>query len=295
MKVTTTTDSSPPLNIDQQETVTVRLVLVPASVENRHGKVVRGLGESDFRLWEDSVRQNIEFVSVENGQPVSLAFLLDVSGSMRQLGKIEEAKQAIRELIRSLRTGDSFALIGFADEQVSWITEFTSDRRRFLERLEVQEGYGQTALNDAVAAAPGLVNERAVGRKAIILITDGVDNASVLTTSQAIGMARRVNVPIYAIGFTSLREELRPRDESQSNYGVLHQFSAETGGAFFAVSDPDELKEAVSRIDEDLRQHYLIGYYPLKKERDGGFRQITLRTSRTGHTVRTRKGYYANP
>src|SRR4029077_8442930 len=196
-------------------------------------------------------------------EPVAIAFVLDVSGSMRQSGKLVAAKEAIRFFVDQLRPQDRFALICFADDQVSWVTEFTSDRSRFNERLMVQEGYGQTALNDAVAAIPKLVDDSATGRKAIVLITDGVDNASKLTFEQSVVTARKVEVPIFTVGFTTLPWEDRKKVKDLGfNMSVLQTFADETGGALFVVKDPDEMKEAVSKISTDLRHQYLIGYSP---------------------------------
>jgi len=202
------------LKIQEEQEVAVRLVLLPASVEDKKGRFVPGLTAKDFKLLDERVPQEIKYFSVESDEPVAIAFLLDVSGSMRQSGKLEAAKEAVRHFVDELRPQDRFALICFADEQVSWVTEFTSDRKRFLERLMVQEGYGQTALNDAVASAPKLVDEGTTGRKAIVLITDGVDNASRITAQEAMQTARRIEVPIYTVGFTTLpwEDEKRSQD-----------------------------------------------------------------------------------
>ena len=284
------------LRIQDQQEVAVRLVLLPASVEDRRGRIVTGLKAEDFKLTDEHVTQQIKYFSVESDEPVAIAFVLDVSGSMRQSGKIESAKEAIRFFVDQLRPQDRFALICFADNQVSWVTEFTSDHQRFLERLMVQEGYGQTALNDAVAAIPQLVDESTTGRKAIVLITDGVDNASKLTTEQAVVTARKVEVPIFTVGFSSLPWENPGRAKDLGfNMAVLQLFADETGGDLFVVQDPDELKEAVNRISTDLRHQYLIGYSPGLERWDGSFRSIELLARNGRYVVRTRKGYYANP
>lgn len=283
------------LKIQDEEQVTVRSVLLPAAVEDAKGRIVRGLTVDDFRVLENTVPQIIDFFSIEGNEPISVAFLLDVSGSMRNSGKLVAAKEAIRYFLDNLRPKDRFALVGFADEQVSWITDFTSDRDRFLERLEVQEGFGQTALHDAVAATPALVDRAVVGRKAIVLITDGVDNASQLSEFEAIGLAREVEVPIYAVGFTSLPSAIREERTPSNDERVLRRFAKETGGAAFLVNDPDELKEAVARINGELRYQYLIGYRPSHDDWDGSFRQIRVQTRAGRYTVRTRTGYYANP
>jgi Ca-activated chloride channel homolog len=282
------------LKLHHVEEAKVRLVLIPASVQDRRGNLVRGLRKRDFSLYEDHVPQQIDYFSVEYEDPISIAFLLDVSGSMRQVGKLEAAKEAIRHFVEALRPEDQFALIAFADEQVAWITEFTSDRRRFLERLDVQEGFGQTALNDAVAATPRLVHDAIRGKRAIVLITDGVDNASRLSTSQAAALAKRVNVPIYTLGFSGLPEVVTRR-RPDLNLQVLRRISDETGGELFTVRDPDDLKEAVSRIEEILRYQYLIGYHPTRLLWDGSYRRIRVETTRNRVVVNARSGYYASP
>ena len=284
------------LKIQDEQEVAVRLVLLPTSVEDKKGRIVTGLKAGDFSLTDESVPQQIKYFSVESAEPVSIAFVLDVSGSMRQSGKLDAAKEAVRFFVDQLRPQDRFALICFADEQVSWVTEFTSDRERFIERLMVQEGYGQTALNDAVAAIPKLVDESTSGRKAIVLITDGVDNASRLTVEQSVVTARKVEVPIFTVGFSTLPWEDRKKSKDLGfNMAVLQLFADETGGALFVVQDPDEMKEAVDRISTQLRHQYLIGYSPGLARWDGRFRSVQLVARSGRYVVRTRKGYYANP
>ncbi len=288
-------DEATLLKLSHTEVENVRLVLVPANVQDRRGRIVKGLSRDDFRLYEDQVLQEIKYFNVEDREAIEVAFMLDVSGSMRYAGKLEEAKQAIEYFLGAFRPKDRFALICFADEQVSWVTEFTADRQRFLERLRVQEGYGQTALHDAVAAAPGLVQDAAAGKKAIILITDGIDNASRLGSGETLTLARRASVPIYSIGFTFIPEEVLRRGEIQTNLKVLERFAEETGGTMYPVRDPDDLKDSIARIVEELRYQYVIGYYPVRTRWDGTYRQVRLEARHRGVEVRTRKGYFANP
>jgi Ca-activated chloride channel family protein len=283
------------LRLHYTESQGVRLVLLPTSVTDRKGRVVRGLERNDFRLYDNQELQEIKYFSAEAREPISIAFLLDVSGSMRRLDKLVHAKEAIRYFVDRLTPEDRFGLICFADEQVAWVTEFTNDHARFLRRLEVQEGFGQTALNDAVAAAPGLVHEQVPGRKALLLITDGIDNSSRLSTDQAVGLARKVSVPIYTIGFVSVPPSFLPKGAATKRLEMLTKASEETGGRLFPVYDPSELKEAVRFIDNELRFQYVIGYYPTNDELDGSFRQIRLLPNKRRWQVRTRSGYYATP
>jgi Ca-activated chloride channel family protein len=273
----------------------VRLVLVPAVVVNRRNKIISGLEVSDFKLLEDFVPMEIAHFGTESSQPVALSFLLDVSGSMGRLGKLDEAKEAIRIFVDSLQAEDRFGLISFADEQVAWITELSSDRARFLRRLDVQEAYGQTALFDALAATPRLVAEGVPGRKAIVLFTDGNDNASQMNTFKAVRLARSVEVPIHIISFASVSSGIRPKGSESREIRTLERFALETGGSIWAIRSADDLKEAVLRIQQELRFQYVIGYHPTRRTWDGGFRRLKLEIERNGLTVRSRSGYYANP
>jgi Ca-activated chloride channel family protein len=278
-----------------QERESVRLVVLPVFASDRHGRAVKDLKPEEFELFEDWVPQEVRYLSAEASEPISVAFLLDLSGSMRQTGKLDEAKVAIRGFVKALRVDDRFGLIGFADDQVTWITEFTSDRKRFLERLEVQRAYGQTALYDAVAATPGMVDSGTTGRKAIVLITDGVDNASTMSTFQALQLARSVDVPIYPIGLSSLPPKLLARGSKQTVHRILELFAEETGGRLFTVFRPGELKAAAGKVERELRTAYMIGYYPTRQRWDGSFRRIKLICTRRGVHVRTRRGYYSRP
>ena len=159
----------------------------------------------------------------------------------------------------------------------------------------VQRGYGQTALYDAVAATPGLIDDAIEGRKAIVLITDGIDNASTMNMYDAMRLARSVNVPIYTMGFTNLPEQLIRKGETVRNLKVLNLFAEQTGGHVYSIHDPADLKEAVAEVEDELRLQYLIGYYPEGRRWDGTFRRIQLTTARNGLTVRARRGYYAVP
>lgn len=272
----------------------VRLILLAALVTNSKGRPVMGLGREEFQVFESDLPRPIEFLANEEELPIALAFVLDVSGSMEIRGRLDDAKRIIRTFVEKLRPEDRAGLICFADDQVTWVTEFTDDHERFLARLDVQEGRGPTALYDALAASPRLVDSRTRERKAIVLLTDGLDNASRLTQLEAVWLARRVHVPIYTVNFIQQKQSRLHKDARQ-NLRVLDRFSRETGGAGFAVYDARELEKAVSQIQAELTFQYLLGYYPANERRDGEFRRIRVETARRGLEVRTRSGYYADP
>ncbi len=284
-----------PRRLDQTEQQSVRLVQLPVTVTDRRGRDVAGLTREEFTIYEDHVPQEIRFFSSGASEPVSVAFLLDMSGSMRQLSRFDQARQAIREFIEAFRPEDRFALVGFADGEASWVTRFTSDRELFFRRLEVQEAFGRTALYDAVAATPGLVDAGTTGRKAIVLITDGVDNASTMNTLAARRLARGVSVPIYPIGLSGFPGGIRADGSEETIQRTLELFADETGGRWFPVHEPEDLRLAIQRIEAELRTGYVIGYYPRRTLWDGSFRQTQVDVDRRRVSVRTRKGYYARP
>jgi len=272
----------------------VRLVLLPTTVTNRRGKPVRGLEPGDFRLSEDGAPREIGLFATEEHAPVALAFLLDVSGSMKLGDRLGQAKRAIHHLVGALDDRDRVGLIAFAEGRVEWISGFGDDRATFEARLEAQRPFGRTALYDAMAASPHLVDAETRGRKAIVLITDGVDNASSIPRLRATWMARRVEVPIYTIGFLPIHEKLLPYRLREA-LRVMGRFSTETGGTLFTVHDPEDLDRAASRIQDELRFQYVIGFYPAEEVRDGRFRVLRLECDRRRLRVRTRRGYYADP
>jgi Ca-activated chloride channel family protein len=273
----------------------VRLVQLPVAVTTGSGRAATGLAAEDFRVFEDTIPQEIKYFSTRDEGPISVAFLLDLSGSMRALDKLERAKGAIRTIAGALRPEDRMGLIGFADEQVTWITEFTPDRDEFLARLAVQRGFGRTALYDAMAAAPGLVAGESTGRSAVVLVTDGIDNASRMGLFQAMRLARSVEVPIYAVGFSNIPRAMAEAQSSGTMLRVLELMAEETGGILFTVQSEQELVRAARRIEGELRTSYVIGYFSTQTNWDGRFRRVRVETSRGNLPVRTRRGYYARP
>lgn len=272
----------------------VRLVLLPTSVTTRRGKPVRGLRREDFLLFEDDLPREIGYFATEENAPIALAFLLDVSGSMKLGNRLEQSKRSIHAIVRSLRANDRVGLICFANDQIRWVTDFTTDRERFATRLDAQEAAGRTALYDALAAAAHLVDKEFRGRKAIVLVTDGLDNASEEPTLRSVMRARRVNVPIYSLNFIPMRESLLAR-RARDAVRFVRRFSIETGGTLHMIHGERDLERATAEIQSELRHQYVIGYYPRDEDQDGTFKVIKLLTPRKGLTVRTRRGYFAYP
>jgi len=281
------------------ENVEVSLVVLHVTVLDRRGEPVSGLAPRDFLIREDGVPRKVSVFGFSADQPVRVAFLLDVSGSMELLGKIDRAKEAIRLFAGSLLPGDEVALLIFADGQVVVKLGFTSDREALRMALSGIEAYGRTALRDALAEAPFLLSATEPGRKALVIVTDGVDNASTITNAEAIEMARRAPVPIFAIGLSDQPLELRPDPPptggARSLFETLTEFTDGTGGEMMIAFGPKEIQAAVDRLDQRLRGQYILGYAPGPSGDLPGFHRIDVTTRDKHHRTLTRKGYLTNP
>ena len=277
--------------------VRVRLVLLQATVTDRRGDMVADLGPGDFRIEENGVPQEITVFGRAADHPLELAFLLDISGSMRVQGKLGRARAAIRDFVGELRPEDRTALMVFADGDVVVRVPFTTDRLRFLNFLEDEEAWGQTALRDALAYSSSVLADASPGRKALILVTDGVDNASEVTAFEAIRLARQVRVPIYALGLTGLPVKMIGRgggpERGRSFLEVLSQVSEETGGVAFPVFDVADVSQAVTAVQDRLRNQYVLGYHPDGEDAESAYHRIQVVAGDGRYKVLTRSGYYA--
>ena len=272
--------------------VSVGMVLVPAVVTDRKGRPLLDLEQGDFRVLENDEPQSIAYFAAERDAALRIAFLLDVSGSMRTGGHFELAKQTVRAFLQRLGGADQAALIAFADRQVALLAGFSPDPGPALRYLEAVRAFGQTALRDAVAAAPELVEGGPAQRTAIVLLTDGVDNFSSLSLDQATTAALLAGVPIYCFGLD------RPTAEAAAERGAgaahaLRVIAAETGGRFHWIENAAQMEQTVAQVERELRGRYLLGYAPNQPPAAGGFRRITVELSNDQWRVRSRRGYFA--
>ncbi len=278
--------------------VTVSAITIAVTVQDRGGKYVNDLEAKDFTVYENNERRTITYFKHDSQAPASLAVLLDVSGSMAVQSKLEEAKIGLRNLVNYvLKPKDEIALLIFADGQVEVAAPFSTDRKRFLEELNKVEAFGKTALNDAVAVSPEFANRGKNEKRALLLITDGVENDSQLAPDKALEIAKRVDVPIFTIGYKipldeQLLKQLK-RAQDMTGTGIvatLERFSTATGGKAFFVSQPDAMYTALREIAQEQSQQYLIGYTTSKDPNDI-YRRIRVVTPSKSHKVRTRQGY----
>jgi len=275
----------------------VRAITLAVTVQDSRGRFVNNLTEKDFTIYENNKKKPITYFLHDFGAPLSLTVLLDVSGSMALEGKLDECKAALRTLAtRLLRPRDEIALLLFADGQVVVAAKHATDKSEFLRVLDKTEAFGQTALNDAVAVSPEFATRAKNEKRALLLITDGIENDSQATPEQALEIARRVDVPIYTIGYKIPRSEqlaAHKRSAGLTSAGIvetLDKFSQATGGKAWFLNGPTDLTEVIREIRNEQSHQYLVGYTSYQETSDL-YRWIRVTTPNYKHKIRTRQGY----
>ncbi len=275
----------------------VRAITLAVTVQDSKGRFVNNLTEKDFTIYENNKKKPITYFLHDFGAPLSLTVLLDVSGSMALENKLEECKAALRNLAtRLLRPRDEIALLLFADGQVEVAAKHSIDKTEFLRVLDKTEAYGQTALNDAVGVSPEFATRAKNEKRALLLVTDGIENDSQSTPEQALEIARRVDVPIYTIGYKIPRNEqlaAHRRSAGLTSTGIietLDKFSKATGGKAWFLNEPTDLASVVQEIKNEQSHQYIIGYTSYQDTSEL-YRWIRVTTPSYKHKIRTRQGY----
>jgi VWFA-related protein len=280
--------------------VAVTAISIAVSVQNRRGRHITDLTKEDFFVYENDKQKAITYFSHDFEAPLSLTVLLDVSGSMALQDKLKESKGALEYLMKDLLLDrDEVSLLIFADGDVEVASNFSKDKTEFLSVMDRTEAYGQTALNDAVGVSPDFANKGNNEKRALILITDGIENDSEYSPEQAIEVARRVDIPIYTIGYKIpmneqyLKKYKRSKGLTASGIAEsLERFSEATGGKAFFVNQTLDLKNVLRLIKQELSHQYILGYTSHTAP-DSEYRKIAVKTKKKSHRVRTREGYYS--
>ncbi|MDD8026767.1 MAG: VWA domain-containing protein [Acidobacteriota bacterium] len=287
---------------DQAQEIThqifVRAITISVTVQDRSGRYINDLAREDFTVLENGRKKDITYFEHDFNAPLSLTVLLDVSGSMALEDKLADCRAALRTLVTNwLAPRDEAALLVFADGQVEVAAPHAVDKARFLAELDKAAGYGRTALNDAVAVSSEFADRGGGEKRAVLLLTDGIENDSRTTPDQALAIARRTDMPIYTIGYkVPLSERLlqaHKRKAGATPAGLiddLRKFSEATGGKAFILDTLPRLKSALGEIRRELSQQYLLGYTSNKKPGEN-YRSLQVLTSHSRYRVRTRQGY----
>jgi VWFA-related protein len=280
---------------DFGEQVSVSYVMVPFSVLGSKGVPITDLASKEVTLLVDGKKVATDLFERSMNAPVSWTILLDGSGSMGLAGKMEAAKAAINALTARRREGDDFALYSFdSNGHVNELVPFTENPAAITRAVDVVKPWGKTAFFDALAQMP----ERSeLGRnpsRAIILLSDGIDNASRLTRADVEKRMEGVSIPVYAFGLREPAEQdtkkVVPISEEMSNIDLLEALASASGGKLFVGNRAETLANAMDGIEKVLRAQYLIGFPPTGKGAVK-YRRISLQLAGRVRSVRVRAGY----
>ena len=317
--------AQPPPESDQSDSNPAAVIRVDVDLVNilftvrkkKGGALVPGLEKGDFRLYEDSKEQNISRFTRESNLPLTLGLLIDISASQGNLIDIE--RQAASAFFSEvIRPKDEAFLISFGKdtELLQDLTESPRELKAALRDLKGDSVGGPSMRNGPIATTPGTVpdmgppkgtllydaiylaaNEKLkaeVGRKAMVLITDGDDQGSYYKRDQAIEAAQRANAIIYSIYYVDRSFYWSAgMGFGGGGEGDLRKMSDQTGGRVFVVDKNHTLQDVFKEIQAEMRNQYAIGYTPIDTERNGEFRKIEIKVHDKDDIAQARKGYYA--
>jgi len=267
------------------------LTLVGASVTDPMGRLVTGLEQENFRVFEDGVEQEILRFSSQD-VPVSIGVIFDMSGSMSD--KIDKSKQAAVQFFRTANPQDEFFLVNFND-RAQLVSQFTGSVDDLQNRLMYVGAHGLTALYDGVYLGLSEMRGAHNTKKALLIISDGGDNHSRYSETEVRKFVREADVQIYAIGL--FEPDGGPTQEERQGPGLLADLTAMTGGRAFSVQNLNQLPDVASKISMELRNQYVLGYRPSHREHDGKWRKIKVKLRPPKGlpplTVSAKTGYFA--
>jgi Ca-activated chloride channel family protein len=269
----------------------VNLVLVPVTVTDRNGASVLGLTSDQFRLFEEREPQKIVSFAREEA-PVSVGVVFDLSGSMKN--KLREAREASRALFRTASEDDEAFLITFSDRP-EMTRAFTSDLTALQLGVVESRASGSTALVDAVYLGLHRMRRARNQRRAMVVISDGLDNHSRFNRAELMSAAVESDVQVYTVGVYDPPRHAKAIQLSaeRSGLALLGDLSRATGGLHFAITGTSAIPRVSERIGEAMRSQYVIGFQPATGAE--GYRRIQVKSTERNLRLFTRPGYYAAP
>lgn len=276
--------------------IPTEMVQLDVKVIDQDGRPVPGLTKNDFAVYEDKVSQSIESVNSEEA-PVSMGLVVDTSSSMR--AKLYTVSLAARGLIKQMRPDDEAFLAQFKTES-ELVQEFTSNQRELEDALGHLYLNGGTALLDAIIATADHAREKGRRRrKALVVITDGLEKNSSAKEKEVIETMKEDEVQLYLVGFVDEEVSFGPfvRPPARKAKDLLMRLAEDSGGGAFFPTDVREMPAIAAQIAKDLRAQYVISYYPSNDSRDGAFRSVRVvvdHGDKRKLIARTRQGYYAH-
>ena len=268
--------------------VNTDLVVLNLTVTDKAGQYVKALKLSDFKIYEDGVEVPANMITSFSLQeaPYAAVVLLDSSGSME--ARFSLARSAAIRFLDGLRPEDVAAVYRF-DSKVERVQEFSGGRDLAPIAYAIR-ARGMTTLNDAIVEAANTLASRPEQRKAIVILSDGVDTYSKATSDKAVESALAVGASIFAVDMSQVEIGGSLRQQAAAS---LKAFAEKTGGRFIATPGGPALREAFTGIAEELGHQYAVSYRPINQKRDGKWRTLEVKVQREDLTVRTRKGYRA--
>src|SRR5688572_26866124 len=287
---------TPPPEQDPAGPVRIKtdLVTLTLTVTDVYGSYVMGLGKKDFTVFDNNQEQEVTFFS-DTDAPVSIGILFDVSGSMSG-DKIQKARKALERFINSSHPSDEYFLIAF-NSRAQLLLDRTRDGEAVLQKLTLVNPRQNTALYDAVYLGLERVTRGAHQKRALLIISDGQDNASRYNFGEVRRLMKESDVITYAVGIIDARDAASTM--GMQGQAFLDELTSVTGGKSFYPTSDVEMDEIFDRISIELRHQYSIGYTPKDFQPDGKWRKVKVKVKPPRGlprlTVRGREGYYATP
>ena len=280
------TDSSSILRTDSS------LVVIPTWVSTASGNSVTTLDKENFRISQDNVDQPISYF-IKDDAPLSIGLLFDTSGSMRD--KMDKASEAVAAFFRTANKEDEFFLVEFSD-RAKLLIPFTTDSDMISRRIEKTKPFGRTSLFDAIDVALRQMKKAKHTRKAFVIISDGGDNWSRHTSREIRNALAESDVQLYAMGIFDAEMTNKPA-ETKKGPALLDDLASQSGGRHYPVANLNDLPTISEKIGTDLRNEYLLGFYPVDT-RDGKYHHVKVNLALPDNTqplrANYRRGYYAS-
>ncbi len=267
------------------------LVLIPVSVTGPGSRPVMGLASHQFRVFEGKAEQKVVSLFREDA-PLSVGIVFDASGSMA--GKLAKAREAVSEFLKSANPEDEFSLVTFGSTAAVAVP-FTGNPGEISARLLFVDSQGRTALLDAISLSLRYMKNARNARRALLVISDGGDNASRYSQSEMRPLLQEADVAVYAIGIYAGGSSILPEEE-RAGPNLLTRLAEESGGRHFAVDRARELPGAAAKIALELRNRYVLAYRPEAEAAHGKYRRVQVKlVEPRGLHLSWRPGYYPPP
>jgi Ca-activated chloride channel family protein len=273
----------------------VELVVLHVTVTNAQGQFISDLKQPTFRVFEDKIEQKLSFFSRED-IPVTMGLVIDNSASMRE--KRDQVNAAAMTFVRTSNPQDEAFVVNFnEDYYLDSDGDFTSDQQNLNEALSRIETRGSTALYDAVIGSLDHLKKGHKDKKVLLVVTDGVDDASRKTFDDTLKAAQQSGAAIYTIGVFSQDDLEHQKKDVRRAKKVLTELAQATGGHEYFPDGLDQVTPVCERVAREIRNQYTLGYYPTNSVKDGSFRTVQVQVIPPRGSgkllVRTRTGYYA--